>query len=89
MLLVQRPQLLLIDEPVAGMTHGEIERTAELLNHLAGKHAVVVVEHDMEFVRKIARKVTVLHQGSVLAEGTMEEIQNNPKVVEVYLGSTH
>ena len=89
MLLMQRPQLLLIDEPVAGMTHGEIERTAELLTQLAGKHAVVVVEHDMEFVRKIARTVTVLHQGSVLAEGSLAEVQNNPKVVEVYLGSTH
>ena len=89
MLLMQRPQLLLIDEPVAGMTHGEIERTAELLTQLAGKHAVVVVEHDMEFVRKIARKVTVLHQGSVLAEGSLNDVQNNPKVVEVYLGGSH
>ena len=89
MLLMQRPQLLLIDEPVAGMTHGEIERTAQLLTDLAGKHAVVVVEHDMAFVRQIARKVTVLHQGSVLAEGSLSEVQNNSQVVDVYLGSDH
>lgn len=86
MLLVQEPYLLLVDEPVAGMTHQEMERTAELLTALAGKHSVVVVEHDMDFVRSIARKVTVLHQGSVLAEGTMDEVQHNPRVVEVYLG---
>ena len=86
MLIAQNPQLLLIDEPVAGMTHQESERTAELLIALARKHSVVVVEHDMEFVRSIARKVTVLHQGSVLAEGNMESIQNNEKVRQVYLG---
>lgn len=86
MLLMQNPKLLLIDEPVAGMTHQEMERTAELLTRLAGNHSVVVVEHDMEFIRSIARKVTVLHQGSVLAEGNMDEIQNNEKVIEVYLG---
>ncbi|TXH71521.1 MAG: urea ABC transporter ATP-binding protein UrtD [Thiothrix sp.] len=86
MLLVQKPYLLLVDEPVAGMTHQEMERTAELLKSLAGKHSVVVVEHDMEFVRSIANKVTVLHQGSVLAEGSMDEVQQNPRVVEVYLG---
>ena len=86
MLLVQKPHLLLVDEPVAGMTHQEMDRTAELLRSLAGKHSVVVVEHDMEFVRSIAHKVTVLHQGSVLAEGSMDEVQNNPRVVEVYLG---
>nr|MBO2513203.1 urea ABC transporter ATP-binding protein UrtD [Gammaproteobacteria bacterium] len=86
MLLVQRPQLLLIDEPVAGMTRQETEMTAELLTSLAGKHSVVVVEHDMDFVRSIARKVTVLHEGRVLAEGRMEDIQNDPRVVEVYLG---
>ncbi|WP_020395645.1 urea ABC transporter ATP-binding protein UrtD [Thiolinea disciformis] len=86
MLLVQKPYLLLVDEPVAGMTHQEMDRTAELLKSLAGKHSVVVVEHDMEFVRSIANKVTVLHQGSVLAEGTMDEVQQNPRVVEVYLG---
>ncbi|MFC4314251.1 urea ABC transporter ATP-binding protein UrtD [Steroidobacter flavus] len=86
MLLAQEPQLLLIDEPVAGMTPQEVERTAELLLSLAGKHSVMVVEHDMDFVRSIARKVTVLHEGHVLAEGTIDEVQNEPRVVEVYLG---
>lgn len=86
MLLMQEPQLLLLDEPVAGMTDEETERTAELCNKLAGKHSLVVVEHDMDFVNRIARKVTVLHEGSVLAEGTMETVQNDPRVVEVYLG---
>ena len=86
MLLMQKPLLLLVDEPVAGMTHQESERTAELLTSLAGEHSVVVVEHDMDFVRSIARTVTVLHEGSVLAEGSMDEVQNNPKVIEVYLG---
>ncbi|WP_217426438.1 urea ABC transporter ATP-binding protein UrtD [Candidatus Methylobacter favarea] len=87
MLLMQQPKVLLVDEPVAGMTHQETERTAELLLALEGKHSVVVVEHDMEFVRSIARKVTVLHEGSVLAEGSMNEVQNNARVIEVYLGS--
>ena len=86
MLLMQNPKLLLVDEPVAGMTHQEMERTGELLTSLAGEHTVVVVEHDMDFVRSIARKVTVLHQGSVLAEGSMDEVQNDQRVVEVYLG---
>lgn len=86
MLLVSDPRLLLIDEPVAGMTAQETERTAELLTSLAGERTVIVVEHDMEFVRSIARTVTVLHQGSVLAEGTMDQIQNNKDVIEVYLG---
>jgi urea transport system ATP-binding protein len=86
MLLMQNPQLLLVDEPVAGMTRQETEATAELLQALAGEHSVVVVEHDMEFVRSIARKVTVLHEGSVLAEGSMEDIQCDPRVIEVYLG---
>ena len=86
MLLMQEPELLLVDEPVAGMTPQEVERTAELLVRLAGKRSVVVVEHDMEFVRSIARTVTVLHEGRVLAEGSMDKIQNDPKVVEVYLG---
>jgi urea transport system ATP-binding protein len=86
MLLMQDPALLLVDEPVAGMTPQETERTAELLVSLAGRHSVVVVEHDMNFVRSIARTVTVLHQGSVLAEGPMEQVQNDPKVIEVYLG---
>ncbi len=86
MLLMQNPRLLLVDEPVAGMTPQEVEKTAELLLSLAGEHSVVVVEHDMDFVRRIARKVTVLHQGSVLAEGTMDEVQAHPRVIEVYLG---
>ncbi|APX93472.1 urea ABC transporter ATP-binding protein UrtD [Halomonas sp. 1513] len=88
MLLMQRPRLLLVDEPVAGMTEQEMERTAELLTGLAGKQSVVVVEHDMGFVRSIARKVTVLHQGSVLAEGSMDQVQNDPRVIEVYLGES-
>ncbi|WNL39213.1 urea ABC transporter ATP-binding protein UrtD [Halomonas sp. PAMB 3232] len=87
MLLMQRPRLLLVDEPVAGMTEQEMERTAELLTRLAGKQSVVVVEHDMGFVRSIARKVTVLHQGSVLAEGSMDQVASDPSVVEVYLGA--
>ncbi len=87
MLLMQSPKLLLVDEPVAGMTPQETERTAELLLSLAGDHSVVVVEHDMEFVRSIATQVTVLHEGHVLAEGTMDQVQNDQRVREVYLGS--
>jgi urea transport system ATP-binding protein len=87
MLLVQDPRVLLVDEPVAGMTHQEVEKTAELLKSLAGKHTVVVVEHDMDFVRSIAQStVSVLHEGSLLAEGSMQQVQNDPRVVEVYLG---
>lgn len=86
MLLMQKPKLLLVDEPVAGMTHQEMDRTGQLLTDLAGKHTVVVVEHDMDFVRSLHSRVTVLHQGSVLAEGNMDEIQNNRDVVRVYLG---
>ncbi|MDQ2642997.1 MAG: urea ABC transporter ATP-binding protein UrtD [Myxococcota bacterium] len=86
MLLSQEPRVLLVDEPVAGMTHRETEKTAELLNSLAGDHTVVVVEHDMEFVRSIAKTVTVLHEGRVLAEGSMDAVQADPKVIEVYLG---
>ncbi len=85
-LLIQDPQLLLVDEPVAGMTPQETERTAELLTSLAGERSVVVVEHDMEFIRSIAKTVTVLHQGSVLAEGSMQQIQDNAQVRDVYLG---
>lgn len=86
MLLMMEPQLLLLDEPVAGMTDFETDRTAELLLSLAGKHTLMVVEHDMEFVRKIAGKVTVLHEGRVLAEGSLEQVQADERVVEVYLG---
>ena len=87
MLLMQDPRLLLLDEPVAGMTPQETDRTAELLLSLAGNHSIVVVEHDMEFVRSIARQVTVLHEGHVLAEGNMNDIQNHPRVKDVYLGA--
>jgi urea transport system ATP-binding protein len=88
MLLMQEPQLLLLDEPVAGMSDAETARTAELLNELRGKHSIVVVEHDMGFVTEIAQqgKVTVLHEGSVLAEGTMQQVQADERVIEVYLG---
>lgn len=86
MLLMQRPKLLLVDEPVAGMTHQEMDRTAELLKTLAGNQSVIVVEHDMDFVRSLESRVTVLHQGSVLAEGSMEAVQNNQRVIDVYLG---
>jgi len=86
MLLMQNPELLLVDEPVAGMTPQEIERTAALLLSLKGEHSVVVVEHDMDFVRSIAQRVTVLHEGRVIAEGDMNQVQNDPRVIEVYLG---
>jgi urea transport system ATP-binding protein len=86
MLLAQEPKVLLVDEPVAGMTHQEVQHTADLLRRLAGEHTVVVIEHDMDFVRSIARRVTVLHEGSVLAEGSMEQVQHDPRVTEVYLG---
>ena len=86
MLLMQDPQLLLLDEPVAGMTDAETEFTAELFKSLAGKHSLMVVEHDMGFVGSIADHVTVLHQGSVLAEGSLEQVQENERVIEVYLG---
>jgi len=86
MLLMQEPKLLLLDEPVAGMSDQETERTAELFLSLAGAHSLVVVEHDMAFIESIARKVTVLHEGSVIAEGPMDQVQNDPRVIEVYLG---
>ena len=86
MLLIQRPKLLLLDEPVAGMTDEETDRTAELFLSLAGKHSLMVVEHDMAFVAQIAKKVTVLHEGSVLAEGSLDQVKNNERVIEVYLG---
>jgi urea transport system ATP-binding protein len=87
MLLMQEPELLLVDEPVAGMTPQETERTAELLLSLAAEHSLIVVEHDMDFVRSIASRVTVLHEGRVLADGDMVQVQNDPLVVEVYLGA--
>jgi len=86
MLLMQDPELLLIDEPVAGMTDHERELTAQLIRRIAGPRSVVVVEHDMEFVRSLATKVTVLHEGSVLAEGPIDHVKENPRVIEVYLG---
>src|SRR6476469_547291 len=86
MLVAQSPDLLLVDEPVAGLTDGETYNIGELLLALAESHSILVIEHDMEFVRQIARKVTVLHEGSVLCEGTIEEVQSDPRVIEVYLG---
>ncbi len=86
MLLIQDPQLLMLDEPVAGMSVKEREQTAELLNKISQGRSVLVIEHDMEFVERIAHKVTVLHQGKILAEGDMATVQSNPDVVEVYLG---
>lgn len=86
MLLIQDPQLLMLDEPVAGMSVKEREQTAELLNKISQGRSVLVIEHDMEFVARIAHKVTVLHQGKILATGDMEEVQKDPKVIEVYLG---
>ncbi|MFT4012468.1 MAG: urea ABC transporter ATP-binding protein UrtD [Paracoccus sp. (in: a-proteobacteria)] len=86
MLLAQEPRLLLVDEPAAGMTLAERELTTSLLVRLARKHAVVVVEHDMDFVRRLDCKVTVLHEGSVLAEGSLDHVTANPQVIEVYLG---
>ncbi|EWC40944.1 urea ABC transporter ATP-binding protein UrtD [Stutzerimonas stutzeri] len=86
MLLMQDPELLMLDEPVAGMSVSERAQTAELLKRISQGRSVLVIEHDMEFVKSIAHKVTVLHQGKVLAEGSMEAVQSNPKVIEVYLG---
>ncbi len=88
MLLIQEPQLILLDEPVAGMSDAETARTAELLNELRGKHSIMVVEHDMGFVTEIAQQgiVTVLHEGSVLAQGRMDQVQADDRVIDVYLG---
>ncbi|MFN5515686.1 MAG: urea ABC transporter ATP-binding protein UrtD [Cyanobacteriota bacterium] len=87
MLVIQSPDLLLVDEPVAGLTDEETENVGNLLLALAESHSIIVIEHDMEFVRQIARQVTVLHQGTVLCEGSMDEVQNDPRVIEVYLGA--
>ena len=87
MLLAQDPRILLIDEPAAGMSDEETERTGELLLSLEKKHSLIVIEHDMEFIRQIARKVTVLHQGHVLKDGKFDVVKSDPKVIEVYLGS--
>ncbi len=86
MLLAQEPMLLLVDEPAAGMTKQERNRTVKLLKELAKSHAVIVVEHDMEFIRNLDCRVTVLHEGSVLAEGSLDHVTKNPEVIDVYLG---
>ncbi len=86
MLLMQEPQLLLLDEPAAGMTDEETERSGELFLSLAGQYTLIVVEHDMDFIRQISRKVTVLHEGRVLAEGPLDKVQHDERVIEVYLG---
>jgi urea transport system ATP-binding protein len=86
MLLMQEPELLMLDEPIAGMSARERELTADLLKRISKNRAVIVIEHDMDFVKQIAHKVTVMHQGKVLAEGSMETVQANPKVIDVYLG---
>jgi urea transport system ATP-binding protein len=87
LLITQNPKIILLDEPTAGMTQAETHKTSLIVNHLKGRHTIVVVEHDMAFVREIAERITVLHLGQVLAEGNVEEIENNPKVREAYLGS--
>ena len=87
MLMVQNAEVLLLDEPTAGMTQAETHKTAEIINALKGKHTLLVVEHDMAFVREIAERITVMHLGQVLAEGNVAEIESNPKVREAYLGS--
>jgi urea transport system ATP-binding protein len=86
MLLMQEPELLMLDEPIAGMSARERDLTAELLKRICKGRSVIVIEHDMDFVEKIADKVTVMHQGKILAEGSMEKVQNDPKVIDVYLG---
>jgi urea transport system ATP-binding protein len=86
MLLIQQPDLLLLDEPVAGMSPREREQTGELLQRIARGKSVVVIEHDMDFVKRIAHKVTVLHQGRLLSEGSAAQVQEDPRVIDVYLG---
>ncbi|MFH0297052.1 urea ABC transporter ATP-binding protein UrtD [Bradyrhizobium sp. 31Argb] len=87
LLITQNPKIILLDEPTAGMTQAETHKTSEIVNNLRGRHTIIVVEHDMAFVREIAERITVLHLGQVLAEGNVEQIENNPKVREAYLGS--
>ncbi|WVM90854.1 ABC transporter [Halopseudomonas pachastrellae] len=86
MLLMQKPELLLLDEPVAGMSAGEREKTAVLLKRIAQGRSMVIIEHDMEFVKSVADQVTVLHQGRTLATGSMDHVQKDPRVIDVYLG---
>jgi urea transport system ATP-binding protein len=86
MLLMQEPELVLLDEPVAGMSPREREQTGQLLQRISAGKSVVVIEHDMDFVKRIAHKVTVLHQGRVLSEGTVAQVQVDPRVIDVYLG---
>ena len=88
MLVAQSPDIILLDEPVAGLTDDETNKTAELIKSLAGEHTVVVIEHDMEFIRDLAAPVTVLHQGQLLTEGSLDEVKSDPKVIEVYLGQS-
>ena len=85
--MVQNPKVILLDEPTAGMTQAETHKTSKIVNALKGKHTLIVVEHDMAFVREIAERITVMHLGQVLAEGSVTEIEQNPKVREAYLGS--
>jgi urea transport system ATP-binding protein len=87
LLITQNPKIILLDEPTAGMTQAETHKTSQIVNSLRGRHTIIVVEHDMAFVREIAERITVLHLGQVLAEGNVEAIENNPKVREAYLGS--
>ena len=86
MLLMQEPELLMLDEPIAGMSAKERELTADLLKRICKGRSMIVIEHDMDFVKQIASKVTVMHQGKILAEGTMDQVQSDPKVIDVYLG---
>ena len=88
MLVAQSPDIILLDEPVAGLTDEETSKTADLIKSLAGEHTVVVIEHDMEFIRDLGAPVTVLHQGRKLTEGTMDEVKADPRVIEVYLGES-
>lgn len=83
--MAQSPELIILDEPAAGMTDKETNKTAELVRELAGEHTLIVIEHDMEFVEEIADEVTVLHQGTVIANGTFEQVRKDPKVISVYL----